>query len=97
MLLDFGAPGKVRLPVGQEHGRTIPLADSRQSTHSITSSALASNSGGMSRSSALAVLRLRTNVNLVGYSIGMSPGFAPLRILSTKAAARRKISLKFTP
>jgi hypothetical protein len=27
VLLDFGAPGKVRLPVGQEHGRTIPLAD----------------------------------------------------------------------
>ena len=27
MLLDFGAPGKVRLPVGQEHGRTIPLAE----------------------------------------------------------------------
>ena len=27
VLLDLGAPGKVRLPVGQEHGRTIPLAD----------------------------------------------------------------------
>jgi hypothetical protein len=27
VLLDFGAPGKVRLPAGQEHGRTIPLAD----------------------------------------------------------------------
>jgi hypothetical protein len=27
VLLDFGAPGKVRLPLGQEHGRTIPLAD----------------------------------------------------------------------
>ena len=26
VLLDFGAPGKVRLPAGQEHGRTIPLA-----------------------------------------------------------------------
>jgi hypothetical protein len=29
VLLDFGAPGKVRLPVGQEHDRTIPLADVR--------------------------------------------------------------------
>ncbi len=29
MLLDFGAPGKVRLPAGQEHGRTIPLPDIR--------------------------------------------------------------------
>jgi len=27
VLLDFGAPGKVRLPVGQEHGRTIPLPE----------------------------------------------------------------------
>ncbi len=27
VLLAFGAPGKVRLPVGQEHGRTIPLAE----------------------------------------------------------------------
>jgi hypothetical protein len=27
VLLDFDAPGKIRLPVGQEHGRTIPLAD----------------------------------------------------------------------
>ncbi len=27
VLLDFGAPGKLRLPAGQEHGRTIPLAD----------------------------------------------------------------------
>ena len=27
VLLDFGAPGKLRLPAGQEHGRTIPLTD----------------------------------------------------------------------
>jgi hypothetical protein len=30
VLLDFGAPGKVRLPAGQEHGRTIPLAEVEQ-------------------------------------------------------------------
>jgi hypothetical protein len=30
VLLGFGAPGKVPLPAGQEHGRTIPLADYRQ-------------------------------------------------------------------
>jgi hypothetical protein len=29
VLLDFGARGKVRLPAGQEHGQTTPLADSR--------------------------------------------------------------------
>jgi hypothetical protein len=27
VLLDSSAPGKLRLPAGQEHGRTIPLAD----------------------------------------------------------------------
>ena len=32
---------------------------------------------------------LTTNSNLVGCSTGRSPGFAPLRILSTYAAARR--------
>ena len=35
------------------------------------------------RPRALAVLRLMTSSNFVGCSIGRSPGFAPLRILST--------------
>ena len=51
--------------------------------HSITSSARASNFGGTSRPSALAVLRLMTNSNLVGCCTGRSPGLAPLKILST--------------
>ena len=38
-------------------------------------------SAGMSRPSALAVLRLITSSNLVGCMIGSSAGFAPLRIL----------------
>ena len=33
-------------------------------------------------------------MNFVACSIGMSPGFAPLRILSTKVAARRNIGSK---
>ena len=41
------------------------------------------------RPSALAVFMLITNSNLVGRSIGISPGLAPLRILSTKKGARR--------
>src|SRR5215472_9330089 len=49
--------------------------------HSITSSASASNVGGISRPSALAVLRLITNSNLVGCVTGSSSGLAPLRIL----------------
>src|SRR6266478_1748438 len=51
--------------------------------HSITSSARASNVGGISRPSNLAAVRLMMSSNLVGCSTGMSPGFAPRRILST--------------
>src|SRR6516162_4050950 len=51
--------------------------------HSITSSARARNDSGMVSPSALAVVRLTTSSNLVGCSTGMSPGFAPRRILST--------------
>src|SRR5262249_40029296 len=48
--------------------------------HSITSSARASKVGGTSRLSALAVLRLNTNSNLVGWTTGRSAGLAPLII-----------------
>src|SRR5262249_25572148 len=51
--------------------------------HSITSSARASNVGGISRPSALAVTKLMMRSNLVGCSTGSSAGFAPRRILST--------------
>src|SRR6516225_3951779 len=49
-------------------------------THSITSSASASRLSGIDRPSALAVLRLMTNSNLVGCTTGKSAGFSPLRI-----------------
>src|SRR5262249_52472408 len=65
--------------------------------HSITSSARASSVGGTSRPSALAVVRLTTKSNLVGCSTGMSPGFAPRKILSTSSAVRRNRSGQFTP
>jgi len=48
--------------------------------HSITSSAMASSVGGTVRPSALAVLRLITNSNLVGCITGISAGLAPFRI-----------------
>src|SRR5262249_38450025 len=54
--------------------------------HSITSSARASTVAGTARPSALAVTRLMTKSNLVGCSTGMSAGFAPRRILSTRSA-----------
>ena len=51
--------------------------------YSITSSARASTEGGIVRPRAFAVLRLITNSNFVGCSMGRSAGLAPLRILST--------------
>src|SRR3954447_8583193 len=45
-------------------------------THSITSSALASSVGGMVKPSAVAVLRLTANSNLVGSCTGRSVGFS---------------------
>ena len=43
---------------------------------------------GMVTPSALAVLRLTTNSNFVGCSIGNSAGFAPFRIRATQSAVR---------
>src|SRR5262249_17421118 len=63
--------------------RTAEQRDELAAIHSITSSARASSVAGISRSSARAVVRLKTRSNLVGCSTGRSPGFAPRRILST--------------
>ena len=71
----------------------LPIA----SHHSITSSARASNRGGMVSPSALAVIRLMTRSNLVGCSTGKSAGFAPRKTLSTYSAPRRNIAGKFAP
>src|SRR5262249_42508307 len=56
------------------------------SFHSITSSALASNCGGISRPSALAVFRLMTSWSFVGYCTGRSAGLAPRSMRSTYPA-----------
>src|SRR5262249_55201806 len=50
--------------------------------HSITSSARTSSDGGIVRSRAFAVLRLTTNSNFVGRSMGRSVGLLPLRMRS---------------
>src|SRR5262249_20100535 len=65
--------------------------------HSITSSARSSNDSGIVTPRALAVVRLTTRSNLVGCSTGMSAGFAPRRILSTKSAARRHWVTQLAP
>src|SRR5262245_44769619 len=65
--------------------------------HSITSSASASSVGGISRPSALAVLRLMASSNLTGCSTGRSTGLVPCRILYTYPAARRNKSGRLGP
>src|SRR6266436_645247 len=59
------------------------------SVHSITRSARKWSDCGIVIPSAFAVLRLITNSNLVGCSIGISAGFVPFSILLTWSAARR--------
>jgi hypothetical protein len=60
--------------------RAAEKRDELAPLHSITSSAIASTPGGMVRPSALAVLTLMANSNLVGCATGKSAGFSPLRI-----------------
>jgi hypothetical protein len=69
----------------------------RRPAYSMTWSARASRDGGIVRPRALAVLRLIASSNLVGCSTGMSAGFTPRRILSTKSAVRRYRSRKLGP
>jgi hypothetical protein len=74
-----------------------PLAVERPgvAAQRITSSAWKRRVGGIVSPRALAVLRLMTSSNFMGCSTGRSAGLAPLRILSTKPAARRSRSGKF--
>src|SRR5262245_34191639 len=71
----------------RERPRSRRTAEQRDelasSHHSITRSAIASRPGGNVIPSALAVLRLMTNSNLVGCRTGRSAGLAPLRIRPT--------------
>ena len=74
-----------------------PFSDSCTATrprYSITRSALASTVGGMVRSSAAAVLRLRINSNLVGNCAGRSSGFSPRKILAAYVTVSRHLSLR---
>src|SRR5262249_52275789 len=69
--------------------RAAEQRDELAAPHSITSSVRASTGIGISRPSALAVLRLMTSSNLVANWISRSPGFSPLSMRSTYSAARR--------
>src|SRR5215475_14211993 len=85
---DHRHPRLLRTCPERPRGCAAEQRDECAPPHSITSSARASSVGGTSSPSALAVLTLMTRSNLVGCSTGMSPGFAPRRILSTMPATR---------
>ena len=74
-------PPKADISWPQSNIRFVPKAVI--ATYSITSSAAKRMPFGIVMPSALAVLRLTTNSNLVGCSIGSSAGFAPFRIRAT--------------
>jgi hypothetical protein len=72
---------KADIPDGPFSATTGLMHCSKTACYSITSSASASSVDGTSIPSAFAILRLMLDVNLVGCSMGMSPGLVPLRIL----------------
>src|SRR5207245_10920445 len=82
--------------IRQQFGTQMPQGG-HPPHHSITSSARASTLAGTLRPSALAVVRLMTRSNLVGCATGISAGFAPRKILSTRSPVRRHRSRKFGP
>ena len=73
-------PTRLECPLCAKSGH---YAAQQKERYSITSSARATNDGGTSRPSILAVVRLIMKSNLVGCSTGRSPGLAPCKILST--------------
>jgi hypothetical protein len=84
-----GLPPRADIVNALWHFRFVPGGDLsrcsnvREQSYSITSSARTSSVEGMSMPSALAVIKLMTNSNLVGCSTGRSEGFDPRKILST--------------
>lgn len=80
-----------------QHCRAQKQRKDTSAVHSMTSSARSRIVGGIVRPSSRAVFKLTTSSNLVGCSIGRSAGLAPLRILSTSAAARSKFSRRSAP
>src|SRR5215475_12639360 len=77
--------------------RAAEQRDERAPLHSITSSARASNVGGISRPSIIAVARLMTNSNLVDCTTGRSAGFTPWRMRPAYTPAWRSASVTLAP
>jgi hypothetical protein len=78
-----GVRSSLPRPRCSRSGRVVRAKFGSRRPYSITSSAMASSVGGMSRPSARAVIRLITRSNLVGCSTGRSAGLAPRSTLST--------------
>src|ERR1051326_2810247 len=78
------SPGEAVVLRVQQQKSLLPdsCTAAKQHLYSTTSSARARSVGGMSRPSALAVLRLMTSSKVVGSWTGRSPGFSPLRMRS---------------
>src|SRR5262249_43237503 len=73
------------------------LLQATKRSYLITLSAWKSTESGIVSPIFLAVFKLITSSNFVGCSTGMSAGFAPLRILSIRVAARRNASSDLGP
>src|SRR5262249_50629017 len=82
-------PARCQRPRRRAAEQRDELAPLQLRDHSITSSARASSVGGIPMPSALAVARFTIRSNLGGCCTRMVAAFAPSRIFSTEAPARR--------
>jgi hypothetical protein len=88
---------RAHVPVGRVRARKRHMQCSKIAAYSITSSARTKNVSEIARPIVLAVFTLTMSSNFVGCSMGRSAGLAPLRMRSTKYAARRYKLRIFTP
>ena len=92
--------GRYREPPKADIGtrsRNVRFVQKADIAYSITSSAVARSDGGTVKPRFLAVFRLTAKSNFVGNWIGSSLGSRLFKILSTKPAAFRKLSLISLP
>src|SRR5689334_1406455 len=92
-----GLVPKVPLRGGTAQCRKSQTPDPMCSAQPRMRSARSRSDGAIVSPRVLAVLMLMMSSNFVGSSTGSSAGVAPLKILSTKPAARRYISVYSTP
>src|SRR5438876_6694745 len=84
-------------PESDDRGRRPRTCQQRASSHGITCVARVSTDAGIVSPSSRAVRRLMMMSNSVGCSTGISAGFAPFKMRSTKSAARRNEATPLVP